>query len=236
VENGTAASRSISVERYTVLQGIGMLVVTGVAWVQRDPRPVAAFGVACAMALAATYAGRWTADGRFGLANAVTALRYGLVLLLAAIRSAGPLAASIVVAVLVLDGLDGFIARRSRTASSFGARFDTECDALLVLVAGVVLALSGRLGAWILVPGLLRYLYAIAMVLVPGSRGEAPRSDLGRYVFAAMVTSLAASLWPLAPIHPALSFSAALLVVYSFARSSYWSFGRTARPPIRRGA
>ena len=41
------------------------------------------------------------------------------------------------VAALALDAVDGWVARRTRTASAFGARFDGEVDAFLILVLSV---------------------------------------------------------------------------------------------------
>ena len=38
---------------------------------------------------------------------------------------------------LALDGVDGQVARRTRTVSALGARFDMEVDAFLVLVLSV---------------------------------------------------------------------------------------------------
>jgi phosphatidylglycerophosphate synthase len=58
---------------------------------------------------------------------------------------------------VVLDGVDGQVARRTRTSSAFGARFDIEIDSVLALVV------AGWL-AWTLTPlalviGFARYLY-----------------------------------------------------------------------------
>jgi phosphatidylglycerophosphate synthase len=138
------------------------------------------------------------------------------------LRAGGELAASLVLTVFVLDGVDGWLARRRQLASAFGARFDMECDALLVLVASLRVYLSGHLPAFILVPGALRYLYVLAVRWLP-SRREQPRSRVGRYVFALMVLSLCASLWPFEPWHRPLALVATLLIVWSFARSVYWS-------------
>ena len=49
---------------------------------------------------------------------------------------------------LVLDGLDGRVARQTATVSRFGARFDMEVDAFLILVLSVHVA--GLVGAWVL--------------------------------------------------------------------------------------
>ncbi len=49
---------------------------------------------------------------------------------------------------LVLDAVDGKVARRTRTASSFGGRFDMEVDAFLILVLSVYVSqVAGVVGA-----------------------------------------------------------------------------------------
>jgi phosphatidylglycerophosphate synthase len=91
--------------------------------------------------------------------------------------------------------------------SELGARLDMESDALLVLSASLALFVHGRLGAFILVPGLLRYGYVLALAMFAALRRDAPRSKLGRYIFSLMMVSLIASLWPLpyhAPCRPPL--------------------------------
>ena len=60
-------------------------------------------------------------------------------------------------ALLVLDAVDGRVARRTGTTSSFGARFDGEADAFLILVLSVYVA--ARLGSWVLVIGAARYAF-----------------------------------------------------------------------------
>jgi len=135
-----------------------------------------------------------------------------------------------VAGIFCLDGVDGWLARRGPGSSSFGATFDMETDALLVLVAGLKLQTSGRLGVWILLPGLLRYLYAVAISLLPASHGEAPRSKLARFVFAIVIVSFVMSLWPVHPLHSWVAALATILLVVSFARSAFWSF----RPHLQR--
>jgi phosphatidylglycerophosphate synthase len=209
---------------WTLAHSLGMLLTVVVAWCLGDARPVAAFGAASLAVLVSLRARAWTPSGRFGAANAVTALRVSFIVGLAALPRIGPAASLTVVAIFALDGVDGFLARRTATASSFGAAFDMETDALLVLVAGFRLADAGRLGVWILLPGLYRYLYGLAISVVPSARGDAPRSRIGRYAFAVMVVSLAASLWPVEPIHAPLAAVATALLTASFLRSTSWSF------------
>ena len=55
---------------------------------------------------------------------------------------------ALAVVALVLDAVDGQVARRTGTASALGARFDMEVDAFLILVLSVYVApLGGRVGA-----------------------------------------------------------------------------------------
>src|SRR6185503_8589303 len=60
------------------------------------------------------------------------------------------------------DGLDGWLARRTRMTSAFGARFDMEIDALLILVLATLTWQFGKAGAWVFFSGLLRYIFVAA--------------------------------------------------------------------------
>ncbi|MBB3950032.1 CDP-alcohol phosphatidyltransferase family protein [Aureimonas jatrophae] len=106
---------------------------------------------------------------RFGPANVVTVLRGGMAALIGAFvwesehldGSGGEpllwgLAAATVIA-LSLDGLDGWLARRTGLASSFGERFDMETDAYLILVLCALAYASEKAGAFVMLIGLMRY-------------------------------------------------------------------------------
>jgi phosphatidylglycerophosphate synthase len=105
--------------------------------------------------------------GGFGIANQVTLLRAGLVCLIGGALLAGPSLlgwslAALVAAALSLDAVDGWVARRCGVASGFGARFDLEVDSLLILILTVLVWQSGRVGAWVLAIGLVRYAFVLA--------------------------------------------------------------------------
>ena len=55
---------------------------------------------------------------------------------------------------LVLDAVDGWVARRTGTATAMGARFDGEVDAFLILALSVYVAPT--CGAWVLAIGAAR--------------------------------------------------------------------------------
>ena len=62
----------------------------------------------------------------------------------------------------MLDGVDGWLARRSRMASAFGARFDVETDALFVMAMSILVWQHGKAGAWVLLGGMMRYVFVMA--------------------------------------------------------------------------
>ena len=74
---------------------------------------------------------------------------------------------------LVLDGLDGLLARRTGTESAFGARFDMELDAFLLLVLSALVWWRGSVGSWVLLVGGLRYVFVLGGLLWPPLRGGA---------------------------------------------------------------
>ena len=118
---------------------------------------------------------RTTRAARFGWANATTALRSTLVALVTAIVATGvtepisvPLLIAVAVPALALDAVDGWVARRTDSASDLGARFDMEVDAFLLLVLSIRVAQD--LGWWVLAIGALRYVFVAAGWILPVER------------------------------------------------------------------
>src|SRR6185503_17128116 len=73
---------------------------------------------------------------------------------------------------LGLDVLDGWLARRTGTASELGARFDGEVDAFLLLVLSVYVARG--FGAWVVLIGAARYLFLVGGWWWPWLRAPLP--------------------------------------------------------------
>jgi phosphatidylglycerophosphate synthase len=169
---------------------------------------------------------------RFGAANRVTLTRLALVALLAAgigepSASANSLAwGAIVVATTaaLLDAVDGPLARAHGLASEFGARFDMETDALLILVLCLLVIHFDKAGIWVLAAGLMRYAFVLAAKLWPWMARPLPPSQRRKAVCVAQITSLIVCLGPI--IHPAWSqaIAAASLAVlaWSFAVDIAW--------------
>ncbi|HTV24999.1 MAG TPA: lysylphosphatidylglycerol synthase domain-containing protein [Polyangiaceae bacterium] len=160
------------------------------AWVGYPPLLGFVAGLCCFI-LVARSQGRWTPGGRFGSPNAITTLRLLLTmaLLFAYGREPGWQLAGAAGIILLLDVVDGWVARRTGQSSEFGASYDVEADALLVMSITLLLFTRGTAGAWVLVAGLLRYAYVLAPALFPTPVGQAPRSRHGRITYVTMLTS-----------------------------------------------
>ena len=192
-------------------------------------------GPACAVVLAVAAARRAAADEvvRLGPADLVTLTRATLACAVAALVAesyAGADAVAILVPITVvalsLDFVDGRVARRTGTATAYGARLDAESDAFLILVLSVLVA--GSHGAWVLAIGGVRYAYAVAAALLPWMRRRLPprywRKVVAAYVGVAL-TLAASGLAPAALAYGVLVVAIGLLAE-SFGRDVVWLWRR----------
>lgn len=169
-----------------------------------------------------------TRQRSFGPANRVTLGRATLVGAVAALvadsfESAPPgtLLVGLTAVALLLDAVDGQVARRTGTATPLGARFDMEVDAFLILVLSVYVAVS--LGPWVLLIGAMRYAFLAAARALPWLNAPLPPSTARKTVAAlqGILLLLAASaLLPYTAAFGVVAFALVLLV---------WSFGRDVR-------
>lgn len=136
------------------------------------------------------------------------------------------------VAALVLDGVDGQVARRTNTVTPLGARFDMEVDAFLVLVLSVLVATV--VGPWALAVGLMRYAFVAAGAALPWLRGSLPPSMAAKTVAAlqgVVLIVVGTGLLPLPAATAAVAVALAALT-WSFARSvrQLWAGRRVTTP------
>lgn len=170
----------------------------------------------------------------FGLANQVTLLRAGLVCLVGGTLLASGSSpssswsvAGLIALALSLDGLDGWLARRLGLVSAFGARFDVEVDALFLLILALLVWQSGKVDAWILTIGLMRYLFVLASALYPSLRRPLPDSRRRKTVCVVQGVALFICLLPsVAPLIASMVAAIALAALTaSFATDVRWLLG-----------
>ncbi|WP_295042854.1 CDP-alcohol phosphatidyltransferase family protein [uncultured Paracoccus sp.] len=165
---------------------------------------------------------------RIGGCNVVTLLRAALVcallMPLAAGRPAGWAVAGVAGLALVLDGLDGALARRSGLASRLGARFDIEVDAALALILALHIIAGTAVGAEILVLGLTRYAFEAAGLAWPWLRADLPDRRWRKAICVVQIATLILLQTPLPDRDQAIPLArlAALLLVASFAVDIRW--------------
>ncbi|WP_242530535.1 CDP-alcohol phosphatidyltransferase family protein [Nocardioides aromaticivorans] len=125
---------------------------------------------------------------------------------------------------LVLDAVDGYVARRTGTVSASGARFDMETDAFLIAVLSVHVA--PLLGWWVLAIGAMRYAYVLAARAWQWLRRPTPPRYWAKVVAAVqgiVLTVASATLLP-DPTARFLLAVALLLLVESFGHDVVWQW------------
>jgi phosphatidylglycerophosphate synthase len=225
----TAAARATGDGPAAVL-GVGAGVAAVALAIGLPPAglAIAAATVAAVAALALRGAAAAHPHPRFGLANTITLVRAGGAAVFAGLLAApapavGWAAAVAAAALLALDGLDGVAARRQGLASAFGARFDMETDALTILVLAALAVALGKVGAWALALGAMRYAFVAAGWVWPRLAGPLPPSLRRKAVCVAQLAVLTALLAP--PIAPPVSGALAALALAALA----WSFALDVR-------
>ncbi len=222
---------------------VGLILVVGIAVVARTALPLGEFYP--------LKAGAWFAGvsvlaigflrtnhpfSHFGPGNQMTTARAMLVALVASLigepglRHAAAGAASASLLVVALDGIDGWLARRTNMASHFGARFDMEVDALLILVLSILAWRYGKAGAWVMVSGAMRYAFVGAGWIVHRFQLPLPPSRRRQLICVVQVVGLSFVVMPLTT--RAFSGPVAALIVgllcYSFAVDVLWLWRQTS--------
>lgn len=166
---------------------------------------------------------------RLSPADWVTAVRAALGCALAALvvqtfTDAAPPAALVPVAVvtLLLDAVDGPVARRTGTVSAFGAAFDMEVDAFVVLVLSI--AAAGSVGPWVLVIGAARYLLLLATRVWVWLRRPVPVRHWAKAVAAVQGVALTVAIAQVLPARVVVLvlLGAVALLAESFAHQVVW--------------
>ena len=177
--------------------------------------------------------------GSFGIANRVTLARGALVALLFGLVAEDAVPLTVIVTatvVLVLDGVDGWLARRFDVVSSFGARLDMETDAVLLVVLTVLVWQYGKAGPWILLAGAMRYAFVAAGAVMPFLTRPLPPRRRRQAIFVTQAIVLLVCLLPFVvqPLSGVLAFAGLALLTGSFAADVAYLTRHADRPIERR--
>lgn len=216
---------------FWVAAGVFVLLVVGTLSTPLSPAGwAAALGYLVVSSVLVSRGLRRRGSTRFGAANAVTATRSmlvgvatGIVVTSLTAGISSVLLVTIVAVALALDGVDGYVARRTDSVSELGARFDMEVDAFLLLVLCVYDARF--VGGWVLAIGLMRYAFVAATWVLPILGRTLPYRYWRKVVAAVcgiVLAVIAAQVLP--PVFDVIAAAGALLLLLeSFGRDVLWT-------------
>lgn len=214
--------KATPVERWSLanaavlLGAIGTAVFLGAAW------PLVVIGTVMLAALTIISRREWTPDGSFGWANATTVGRLLALCALPLVPDRPDAIIGVGLAILLSDGLDGWLARRYDLASEFGEFFDKESDSLFLLVLCAMAAFRGTLPDVILGVGLLRYVFVITLFLIQPHVSKEYRSSLASVIYVVMVVAMLTSFLPYPAFYQPIVAVAAVALLWSFGRHFVW--------------
>ena len=180
----------------------------------------------------------------FGIANSITLSRAAFGVLLLAVAAEEALGSGQVLTTafrwgltaaaataLLLDGVDGWVARRNNMTSGFGVRFDMEADGLFLLALALVLIVGGIVGPWVLASGLTYYLFRLAGRFWPVLTAPLFPSWRRKAIFGTQAALLIVAIAPALPLWMAqLScLTGVALLLYSFSVDIAWLLGWSRR-------
>jgi phosphatidylglycerophosphate synthase len=206
--------------------------------------PARAVGASCAVLTCALLQRGMAVTGldRLGPANRVTLVRATLVagvtaLVVQSMTDSVPrtLVVSLSSVALVLDAVDGWLARRNGNVTRLGAAFDMETDAFLILVLSVYVAPTA--GWWVLAIGSARYVLLVTAQLCRWLANPTPPRAWAKVVAAVQGIVLAVAAARVLPdIGSQALLAAALgLLVESFAHQAWvlWRGRHEQQAPAR---
>ena len=169
---------------------------------------------------------------RFGAANRVTLVRGMIASLLGGavpvVSALSPAAIWVISAAallaLALDGVDGWVARRTGMASAYGQHLDMNFDTVLMGILALLAWQNGKAGIWVLAIGLARYAFVAAGWIWPWLNAGLPFSQRRRAICVVQIAALLVCLTPLV-VQPLSSLAAAAalgLLLFSFAVDTLW--------------
>lgn len=182
----------------------------------------------CGCALALISFRRTFPHGVLGFCNCVTITRLMLVCALVAAlidHHEGPwVVFAVALVALSLDGVDGWIARREGYASRFGARFDMEVDSALALTLALLGFFSAGVGAYVILLGLPRYVFALSEFRFPWLGRDLPPRFGRKVVCVLQMLVLIAVLLPMVrpPLSDVLVGGALVALAWSFWLDVRW--------------
>tara|TARA_B100001564_G_scaffold11381_1_gene9226 strand:- start:76 stop:546 length:471 start_codon:yes stop_codon:yes gene_type:complete len=134
----------------------------------------------------------------------------------------------VILAVLsfMLDGLDGFIARKYNHVTKFGEIIDQESDNFLMLVLSISLYLNREVGMYIFLIPLYRYIFILYMSRYSWLKIELPSSQFRKFAcaFTILLMIIAQDSYLGHKNTIILVFLSLFIITFSFAKDIIWLY------------
>ena len=165
-----------------------------------------------------------------GIANYITLFRGSCISLMSGFlgSSLNLFLASLYLFVVILDVVDGFVARSTNHTSVFGEKMDTECDALGMFVATLICVQQQQLPLAYIFVGLFRYFFVLHLLCRHNKKNfTLPPSNFRRFLAGLHMIFIAVSLFPMAnsSILTPISYVFVLPFYIIFIRDWLWVIG-----------
>lgn len=175
-----------------------------------------------------------TAERGAGPANGITFLRAAMTLpVLVLLWLPGTFPETLLYFIVIwvgiatlLDGADGYLARRTGRVSRFGARFDMEVDALLILLLSLLVWKVESVGIWVLLIGLMRYFFLLGGRVWRWLSAPLFSSRRRQVICVVQTVVLLVALVPAvqAPVSTGIVLLALTALLYSFLVDGWWLY------------
>lgn len=140
------------------------------------------------------------------MANLITLFRLALVYVIGALALYAPaswklLNVPLIIIAVLLDGLDGIIARKRHESSIFGAVFDIAADRITEIALWIILAEIGMVSVWIAIIFLTRGILVDSIRKHHANQGKLPfsimRTSLSKFLVASRTMRFASGFFKL---------------------------------------
>jgi len=116
-----------------------------------------------------------------GLPNWVTLSRLLLVIIAPFFCDYTLAVGILALSIVLLDGVDGFLARKLNQITPFGAQLDMETDAFFCLVFSLLISINHPELSWVLIAGSMRYTYKIITSIIAKNGFQESKKKYARY-------------------------------------------------------
>lgn len=159
-----------------------------------------------------------------GYANLITLFRIIIISLICAYWQQLALSTVLLISVIgvLLDWLDGLVARKLNLTSEFGLYLDMETDAFLVSAVSIILWISYDFHWIILISGLLRYPYAVLLLFINRGNKKEPKRFYASFITGFFYVSLMFAFLSQSTFAEYTLYTSSSLIIISFSRSLYF--------------